>query len=105
MEFVSSDYDSVLLRVLLPSVGTAPLTRVEVEFLQPDSNTVNVTVPGVDLGVSVEVTLLDLQDGTEYTVSVAVYNLGGKGTSSQQLKVATGESIGSPCVPAGDCWL
>lgn len=90
VEFVSSGYDSVLLRVVLPSVGTAPFTGVEVQFLQPDSDAVNTTVTGVDF---VEVALSDLQDGTEYTLSVAVYNLGGKGTSSQQLKVTTGELL------------
>lgn len=92
VEFVSSDYNSVLLRVVLPTVGTAPLTQLEVEFFQSDNVAVNLTVPGMDVGASVALTVPDLQDGTEYNISVAVYNYGGKGMPSQLIKVVTSES-------------
>lgn len=91
MYFVSSDYDSVLLRVVLPTVGTVPFIAVEVEFYSPDhSGAVNVTVSGIMS--TVNVTLLNLQDGTEYIISLAVYNYGGRGTPSGPIKVATCKS-------------
>lgn len=93
MSFVSSDYDSVLLRVVLPTVGTAPLIGVEVEFYSPDhSDALNVTVPSINFGSTVDVTISDLQDGTEYIISLAVYNYGGKGTPSRPIKASTCKS-------------
>lgn len=91
MDFVSSDFDSVLLSVALPVVGTAPLTRLGVEFIGADTDEVNITVPGLNLGGVVQFTLPDLQDGTVYVISLAVYNYGGKGTSSQPMEVSTGK--------------
>ena len=92
--FISSEYDSVSLEVVLPSVGTAPLTSMELEFSSPDhSGAVNVTVPGMELGARVEITLSDLQDGTKYILSLAVYNYGGMGIPSQPITVSTGKYL------------
>ena len=51
----------------------------------------NITLPLVRGGDAVQVTLLDLEDNTVYSVSLAVYNYGGKGVSSRQIEVSTGE--------------
>lgn len=93
MEFVRADHDSVFLHVTLPLEGTAPLTVMEVEYSSHGhTDAVNVTVLGMDLGSSVEITLSDLQDGTEYVVSLAVYNHWGMGTPSEPINVSTGKS-------------
>lgn len=95
VEFISSDYDSVLLRIALSSEGTAPLTQLEVQFHSPEIHLLNITKPNLFPGHTVEVTLSGLEDGTAYVISFAAYNYGGKGMPSQQIKVTTGEW---PCI-------
>ena len=91
---VSSTYDSVKVRLVLSSIGTAPLTRVEAEFHAPseeEGRRVNTTLWQVDPGDTVTITLSDLQDNTLYSLSFAVYNYGGRGMPSQQIEITTGE--------------
>ena len=92
VELVSSGYDSIQMNVVLPNEGTTPLVQLEVEFIQPQRDAVNVSLSNSNLGERVYITLSDLQDGTLYTISLSVYNYGGKGMQSQQIQVETGES-------------
>lgn len=91
MVFVSSDTNSVVLRLVLSTVGTAPLTHLELEILSPEYHVLNITEYVLILGGTVDLTLYDLQDGTTYVISIAVHNYGGKGVPSQLLQVNTGE--------------
>ena len=87
----SSGYDTVTLEVVLPIEGTAPLTSIEVDFSFPDRDSINLTELELNNGAMLKITLFELQDNTNYTLSLAVYNYGGKGVPSQQIHVVTGK--------------
>lgn len=90
--FISSGYDTVTLRVKLPNtVGTAPLTNIEVDFSFPDRDSQNFTASDLNIEAVQEIMLFDLQDNTNYTLSLAIYNYGGKGMPSLQIQVVTGK--------------
>lgn len=88
---LSSGYDTVTVLVELSIVGTAPLTSIEVNFSFPDREGINFTELDLNNGESLKITLSDLQDDTNYTLSLTVYNYGGKGVPSQQIQVVTGK--------------
>ena len=91
VEFVSADYDSIFINVILPNVGTLPFTHLEVEFIDPERDVLNITVPNLTSGELMKVSLLNLKDGKAYTISISVYNYGGKGMPSQHVQAFTGE--------------
>ena len=86
---VSFDYESVVITLKLPRVGTPPFTHLEVQFSRPEIYVQNITGIGLNVGNVVIIKLSDLQEGTVYLISVSVYNFGGKGMSSQQIQVTT----------------
>ena len=92
VQTISSDYESVVLRLELSSTGTAPLTHVEVEFHSPNPAFLNLTHPNLYPGATVDLTLSNLDDATTYNVTLAVYNNGGKGQATPRIQVTTGES-------------
>ena len=92
---VTSDYNSVTLRISLSDNGATPLLTVEV-YLQSDhqgNQTSNVTADSTSLvpGNDVDVVVPDLVDGTEYSMTVAIYNYGGIGTPSYMITARTCE--------------
>ena len=91
---VSSTSDSVVVNLVLSHVGTRPLTHVEAEFhslFEEKRRHANISLAQVNAGNTTQVTLSDLQDNAFYIISFAVYNHGGRGPSSQLIKVITGE--------------
>ena len=92
VDLISSDYEFVVLRLQLSAVGTTPLTAVGVEFHSPYLDSANVSHLQLYPGHSVEVTVLDLEEDTEYTVTLAVFNYGGKGMPSQHITFTTSKN-------------
>jgi hypothetical protein len=109
VNLVSSDYDSILLQVVMPGLGTAPFTGVEVEWSSSQqSGVLNLTSPAIEVGSIVDVTVPDLQEDTKYDMILAIYNYGGKGPSSKPITVTTGELPPSECthtVSSGELYL
>lgn len=100
VQFVSSNTDRVVIKVELSDVGSIPLTHLEVNFTGPDDisgGVLNFTLTDLLPGDSFEVTVPGLQDDTVYSISVSIYNYGGRGPSSQDIQVATGRSCIIPC--------
>jgi len=93
VKLITSNFESAVLEVVLPTEGSSPFTHVEIEFLSPSSQQLNITEPHLELGQTLQVTLPDLQGGTVYTISLSVYNYGGKGAPSQPLEIATSKFI------------
>ena len=90
-----SDYNSLTLRVTLSEDGATPLLFMEV-YLKSDhhgNQTSNVSTDSVLLqpGNDVDVVVGNLEEGTEYSVGVAIYNYGGRGPTSQSTRGKTCE--------------
>ena len=89
--FVFSDLTSITVQCTLSEEGSTPFTHLEVA-LSSDAHDIymtNITTPPLGPSYTVKVIIPDLQEDTEYVLTMAIYNRGGKGAASKNITVST----------------